>query len=158
MTTEERLEKLEKELTGAKRNSRLLLTAVVAIVAVVFLLGASGDAAQEVVRAKEFQLVDANGQVRARLAFAATEYPDLVLQDQNGKICVSLMLAQNGSSGLSLHGPNGTCAELSVDEGGPSLRLYDQNDAVRAGLLLDESGLPHLAMNDQKGNTIWQAP
>ena len=69
MTTEERLEKLEKDLAGAKhdlakakRRSRLLLVGAVAIVALVFLLGAGNDAVQNVVRAHEFDLVDFNGQ------------------------------------------------------------------------------------------------
>ncbi len=40
MTTEERLEKLEKELARAKRRSRVMLVAAVMTVAAVFLLGA----------------------------------------------------------------------------------------------------------------------
>lgn len=172
MTTEERLEELEKEQARAKRRSRAMLAAAVAmaavaIVAVVLLLGygrrtskvqlstslsgAGRDSVQDVVRAKRFELVDASDTIRAVLGMRKTGRPGLWLRDQNGE--VRACLAMNDSDGtpfLCLYDSTGS-DELKLDtKEPPGLYLYDQqNDRPRVGLSLDDSGRSMLTLRDR---------
>ena len=95
MTTEDRLEKLERELSRANRRNRCLL-AVVGLAVVGLGLawawnkttataqGQGAAAAPKVIRAKEFILQDANGKLRAVLSVEKGE-PGLHLYDEKGK-------------------------------------------------------------------------
>lgn len=82
MTTEQRLENIEKELARAKRLNRLLL-AVVLLAVVAMSAGISRR--EDVVRAKGFIVVDENGKIRATLVMLR-EGPLLGLFDENGKV------------------------------------------------------------------------
>ena len=168
MTTEERLETLEKELAHAKCRSRRLLGQYASVWTVVCLAAgafalvwivagmvnraeAQWGGVPTVIRANAFLLEDKNGKVRARLAVVSgfplvgKDAPSLILADENGE-------------------PR---AWLSVDKDGPALTLYDQNGKTRAVLgagqevflggrtKYSESSL-RLFGADGKG--IWQAP
>jgi hypothetical protein len=129
MTTEERLERLEKELAGAKRRSRVMLVATVMTIAGMFLLCAGGNAVQKSIRAQSFELVDRNGMPRGGLTADTSGEPCLLLLNRNGK----------------------TSASLTAIGGEPRLRLYDQNDTLRALLDVLESGLSGLFLGDRNG-------
>lgn len=171
MTTEERLVKLEKELAGAKRRSRVMLVAAVLSVAAVFLLGAGNDAAQRVVRAGKFELVDSTGKTRAVLAVSPSGQAHLVLKDENGLDRVGMSASASGPSGVHVYGeaghlrarlsvdeadqsglylsdPNGTdCVNLVLPLKGPlGLNLVGRGDSLRASLALDATGRPTLRM------------
>ena len=135
MTTEERLETLEKELALTKRRIRRLLQGVVCLFAAgcVFavLLSTMGSAkaqGEKVIRANKFIVEDQNGKPRVILA-VNRDRPSLTMADQNGK----------------------TRTNLSVETNGPSLEMYDQNEKVRAYLNVDKDGGPGLTLLDQKG-------
>jgi hypothetical protein len=158
MTTEERLERVEKELVKAKRRSRVVLVAAVMAVAVVFLLGAGNGTVQNVIRAGKFELVDASGTVRAALGSDSAGRSALAFgNEKNPRIVLALDSA--GGSALVLCDQNGKGRVLLAlsGSGEPDLELYDQNDTSRVMLGLDTSG-PMLYLCDQNGKIIWRAP
>jgi len=178
MTTDERLETLEKELARAKRRDRRLL-AVVGLAAGVLALAwivlgagcnAQGGKVPTVIRAGRFELVDANGEVRAYLEAAkdgATLFlfsetasatlsvrekqgPELSLLDRSGKGGEGHAMlsagkghaAGKGYSALLLSGGNGeTYATLSANEDGTSLGL-NRGTGVCSVMLSTQKGLP----------------
>ena len=144
MTTDERIENLEKGLATARRLNRWLLAAVGLALGAWILTGSigpttagapGGAAAVKEVRANTFIVEDANGKTRAKLAMVGADGPVLVLADENGKVR----------------------AMLSVDEAGPGLDLRDENGKPRALLGVTKDG-PGLDLLDENGKPIWQAP
>jgi hypothetical protein len=86
MTIEERVEKVEMELARAKRRNHLLLAGV--LLAFVLLAAAmtAGTAGREdIVKVRQFTVVDKNGEVRALLA-VVKDGPWLRLYDENGNV------------------------------------------------------------------------
>ena len=107
MTTEERLEKLERELARAKRRNRHLLAfalmaAGLAVVTAAWIgtpakvSAETGARAPKVVRATGFVLEDADGEVRATLT-AFKEGSALRLFDENTNVRAALGVAKDGS-------------------------------------------------------------
>jgi len=146
MTTEERLEALEKELIRAKRRNRWSLTgaALVFVLGVVLCGKAAGpsqaaaqpaDGTVNEVRASKFTLVDQNGKARARLAMTELG-PALAFLDAQGKLRV----------------------DLTMTELGPVLALRDAQEKARIDLFVTEAGGPALFLNDAQGKPIWSAP
>jgi len=181
MNTEERLANLERELARAKRRNRrlvvfALVAAGVAVVAAAWIgaprkvLAESGAKATNVIRASEFILEDADGNVRASLGISK-DGSGLSLYDENGKTRVALGISKDskGGPGLVLRDENGSFrAALGVAKVGATLDLWDKNGKLRAELgasatvtrdertiIYPESSL-HLFGPDQK--VIWQAP
>ena len=116
MDTEERLEKLERELRAEKRRNRWLLAAVglgVVGVGLAWTLATTTATAQaqgantgpKVIRANKFILEDENGKVLAVLGVIEDE-TGLILIDENGKVRAGLSLFK-GKSGLDLLDENG---------------------------------------------------
>ena len=154
MTTEERLEKLEKELAQLAR------------------------AATEEVIARQFVLVDDKGKTRAVLGMSKTG-PSLALYDENGKFRATLNVTEDGPAlglldekgkpraglavtkdgpQLSLFDENSkNRAWLAMSKNGPGLILLDENDKPRVGLAMLKDG-PKLGLSDEKGKLIWSAP
>jgi hypothetical protein len=112
MTTEERLENLERELAVVKRRNRRLLFGAAICLGMIFawlffsqpgLLGiaqAEGPTtapAQDKVRARSFVVQDENGKVRATLTMNKAG-PGLVLADENGKTRAVLGEGREGCS------------------------------------------------------------
>ena len=168
MTTEERLETLEKELTRAKRRNRRLL-AVVGLAAGAFALvwivpgtdtaravagagtanrvEAQGSGVPAVIHAGQFVLVDASDKRRAALG-VSTIGPALYLFDENGKTRVKLVVATDGPS-LTLLDENGKQrAQLGVFKHRPGLTLLDENGKIRAELGVSKVG-PALNLWDE---------
>ena len=144
MTTDERLEALEKELARAKRRNRRML-AVVGLaaggVALVWIVAGTANRAQAqaggvpaVIRARQFILEDAAGETRAVL-LVAKDGPSLALYDENGQ----------------------GRAALSVLKGEPGLLLFDANGKGRVALAVTKYG-PGLYLRDAAGKTVWSAP
>lgn len=149
MTIEERLEKLEEELSRAKRRNRCLLVALVLCfglsgVAWFFVPRASfaqdpADAPSEVY-AHRFVLVDDNSRHRAELTMGTGNL---------GSSKVSLVLFDEQRKAR---------AELGLDRMGPQLSLSDENGATRASLNSYPGVGAFLSLGDKKGNertTLW---
>lgn len=107
MTTEERLEKLEQELSRAKRRSRWLLGAVLLMAGGLVVPGvlemtafqgrAQGARMAQEMRANKFVLVDENGKLHAELAMYKGS-PILLLWDGNGTPRAALVVSEHGPS------------------------------------------------------------
>ncbi|MCP9468921.1 MAG: hypothetical protein NNA31_02860 [Nitrospira sp.] len=77
------------------------------------------------------ELINGEGQSRARLEILDTGEPRLTMKDKEGRRLVSLSV------------------EALPKKEGPLLAMYDDKDALRAGLNLDEAGRPNLILRDR---------
>ena len=142
MTTEERLAKVEQELSKANRRSCWLLT----IMAMAFIAlgglwafpqgtavaqGNARTATPNVVRATQFILEDKQGKPRIGLGTIMDE-PVLSMIDANGKIRIVIDITKKD---------------------GPRMALLDENEETRALLNLLPKGGALFRLNDTKGNT-----
>ena len=163
MTTDERLERLERAL-GRSRRFNLWLLAAMGLAAGAWLLAGAFHGEQAwaqttkpendssgVIRAKGFVVEDENGKTRAMLDMNK-DVPRLRLFDEKGKPLVSLDASKDGA-GLFLADENGKLrAGLIANKDGPMLKLADQNGTLR--VLLDASkGRPGLSLADKNGKT-----
>ena len=167
MTIEERVEKLEKELSRAKRRNHMLL-AVLLLAVVLLAVGATTPDAtsrRDVIKASKFVVEDGKGKSRAILAMDGNA-PVLSLIDENKKSRASL-----GMSGLILYDKNvKPRAVLGVLGDEPMLTLFDENGSLRADLRMsvlilndkNEESIAFLVASGlalfENGKTIWMAP
>ena len=160
MTTDERIENLEKGLASARRFNRWLLAAVGLALGVWILAGtfgptmaaepAGGTAINEV-RAKRFVVEDENGKVRAVLA-VFKDGPGLTLADESGNPRAMLIMGKGGPA-LTLSDENGKVrAGLNATKETAGLTLADENGKNRAALVVGKNG-PRVGLSDDKGKT-----
>lgn len=164
MTTEERLEMLEQELTNAKRRIRWIIGSVTILVLGCLTIAATpGDS--KIIRANKFVLEDVNGITLADLGllgdkptltfcdmkgeFRSTLSADaLFMSDKNGKLRVSVNIGNDGPK-LALHDESGKVrAEISVNEHGPGFMMFDEIGKKRL-LLSAFKNEPALLMQDE---------
>jgi hypothetical protein len=162
MTTEERLEKLERELTKTKRRNRWLLGGVGLVLGMFALawatIGTAGKAqaqatgpAKKVIHANEFILEDENGKVRVVLS-ARTDGSGLFLYDENSKELVMLAVNKAGP-GLALCDAKGEPrVQLTAEDDGARLILSDEKGLSGAALGVLKNG-PELRLFDDKSKT-----
>lgn len=162
MTTDERLEKLERELSRARTRFRWLVVGAglcFMSVAVIYAYGQyrtgflprATEASKEI-RANNFVLEDANGQPRASLGMDEDGL-ELRLKYGNGNIGAALCL-HDDKMVLSLSDNNGKPrAVLGVTQNVPLLCLYDEKEEPRATLAVTADG-PHLVLRDEKGKPL----
>jgi len=161
MTTEERLEKLERELSWAKGRNRWLLAGVgLCLVSVVVVYGLgrasltahASEGAPKEVRATNFVVEDGEGKPRASLGMDEDGL-ELRLKYGNGNIGAALCL-HDDKMVLSLSDNNGKPrAVLGVTQNVPLLCLYDEKEEPRATLVVLADG-PHLVLRDEKGSPL----
>ncbi len=168
MPTDERLERLERELTLVKRNNQWLLAIVGTVVLILILARTfswTENTAQaqgkgnkpKVVVANEFVLEDEMGRRRAVLE-AHKGRALLAMMDENGKIRISLD-ALNSEPGLSLFGQEfDVRAMFVIQEKEPGLVLWDESNNPRFVLVLDKKLGPMLKIMGEKGKPVWSAP
>ena len=164
MTTDERLEKLERELSRARTRFRWLVVGAglcFISVAVIYAFGqyqttftprATKASTSKEIHANSFVLEDANGKPRASLGM---DEDGLVLRLKyaNGNIGAALCL-HDDKVVLSLSDNNGKPrAVLGLAKNMPMLCLYDEREESRATLAVLADG-PHLVLRDEKGNPL----
>jgi len=159
MTTEERLEILERELARAKRRNYWFMTVLglaVGLFALNWYLRAAEGVAKEV-RANKFILVDAKGKYRAQLAVVDKVGPLLGLYGEDDKPRAMLSVIMDGPA-LTLFDKNSKSGVgLDIIHGAPAVRLYDKDGKARAVLSVTELG-PWLGLYDENEKVIWSAP
>ncbi|MHC4137873.1 MAG: hypothetical protein ACYS0K_23270 [Planctomycetota bacterium] len=132
MTTEQRLERLERE----NRWMRRIGAVGVAVAAAVFLVGQGKEKVPPNLVARSLTLKDKEGTVHAYLA-AGVDGSSLIFVDKAHKMRASLIVGGVRGARLTFH---------------------DRDGKARAGLGTLVSGSPHVTLSDAKGNVIWQAP
>jgi hypothetical protein len=161
MTTDERIEKLEKGLASARRLNRWLLAAVATLAVAVAGMGlamvfcafgispARDCMTVKEVRADRFVVVDENGKERAVLGSGGKWGPSLSLLDENGECRASLNLLGGVPSLTVSDSLRGVTLYVGQDEVG--LTLVDhQKRTDRAQLTLGNAG-PALTLADENG-------
>jgi hypothetical protein len=181
MTTDERLEKLERKLARAKRRNRWVLAAVGLGALAWTVMGAApagGPSPQAVPVGKASPTADKTADPQpGAVVLKVIRANEFIVEDENGKTCATLGASKGG---LLVRDENGKVrAALGVGKEGPGLFLYDANGKLRATLAAskDESGLllrdekgkvrvelwmgkegPALVLNNATGKNIWRAP
>ena len=157
MTTEERLEKLEQELSRVKRRNRWLAIVVGLSIVGMGLAWVLETAAPGVIRANVLVIEDADGNTRFSV-HAEEDGAKLDLYDGSGRRRAELGARSDGG-GLALFDENDKCrAGLSVVSsiggipGMPMLVLADENQNNR--VMLTAVGTPALTMLDEGGNSV----
>jgi len=164
MTTDERLESLERELIRSRRRFRWLIIGAglcVMSVAVIYAFGqyqttftprATKASTGTEIHANSFVLEDAKGQPRASLGM---DEDGLVLRMryENGNIGAALCLHEEKVV-LNFSDNSGKPrAVLGLAKKMPLLCLYDEKEEPRATLALLADG-PHLVLRDENGKPL----
>ena len=125
MTTEERLEKLEKELADMKER----------------------------IRSKSFELVDDKGKLRALLGVSTINNTCVFgLCDKNGKVRIRLTVDESGPELVLYDELDNVRAGLGVDKSKTSLAFGDEQGKLRVTLGIVEKR-PALMLMDENGKT-----
>lgn len=155
MTTEERLEKLEKELMRRRRFNCWLLAGL-GLVIVAWIVGWAlrprtatalpTEAAAREVRARRFIIEDENGKTRAMLG-VFKDGSEMQLSDENGNPRI-VLIASTDETEIQLLKANGkTGAWLNASNRVSLLQLNDENGNYRLGLHVFKDG-PNLDLCD----------
>ena len=154
MTTEERIDALERKLTRTRR----LFAAVVAAGLGVVCMGQANDKVPDVVKAKSFVVADSRGNALIELASSEFEFNN----KKHASAQISILnpntrkpMLTASSSGITLFDANAkTRVMLQSGLGdvlGPYLWLTDKNQKARLELGLAGDGHPTVSLNDSKG-------
>ncbi len=138
MTTEERLEKVERELARAKRRSRWLLAVIILAAGTWIAIAGCEETTTDVAAQTEGQgskIVRANA---------------FILEDRNGRTRAGLEMGKGGP-GMTVYDKEGKgCSWLDTMKDRPVLTMYDWKGTPRAGLGVGRYG-PMLALANEKG-------
>ena len=176
MTTEQRLEKLERELSRATRCNSWLLAAL-AVFLGVWVIGESfgpetaraqpAAAAFKEIRANRIVVEDKKGKVRVDLS-VDKDGPALTLSDDKGNTGVWLNLDKDGPALRLTDDKGNSRVSLNVRKDGTSLALYDEKGQPRAKLGAGSTSSPDgtkttypessLRLFGPKGKMLWSAP
>ena len=185
MTTEQRLERLERENRWIKRIEAVGILAVgIAVVAAVFLLGQGKDVLSDL-KVHSLIITDKNGRARAKLGTWDNKggFPYLALLDSSGVNRLNLSVradvptltlsdgAGTGRAILSTQ-PDGSSVLSLLDKDAAQVMLFVSAQAGEVGfnilgkdskqLRVALGGLPDgrcaLTFLDANGKVIWQAP
>jgi hypothetical protein len=157
MTTDERLQRVERQLARVRFLNRCIVLCIVLSSGVWFVSRTFGpktawaESGAKVIRANKFVLEDKNGKVRGLLG-TSKDAPHLWLHDENGKVRVAVASGTAGSA-LSLFDENGKARmQLDLLAQMPHLQLLNENGkpGVQLSLLAGMSGL---SLHDLNGKT-----
>lgn len=114
------------------------------------------DSVHEVIAAKRFVLLDADGKIRAQLGVLADGGAGLAVYDSDRSPRACLTVGGDGRVSFDLYDKADRPPE-AVGVGG-ELRFADQGMKVRARLDLDADGSVALILLGADGKIIWSAP
>jgi len=144
---------VQQRVARLERERRAWRIGVGAVVAGLFLAGATASPGVDEVRARRIVVVDAQGTERAFLGLGLDGSPELALRDAQGKERAFLTLGTGGSPWLALRDARGKGqAILSVLPGeGPGLALRDAQGKERIALDVLRDRNPRLALLHAQG-------
>jgi len=162
MTNEERLDRLERELSRTKLLNRWLLTGVglcIGVLVVVWAFGTATTTARTagtepiILRANALFIEDENGNERAALFADNAVGPRLLLKAENGQARVVLGITKQGPT-LNLIGEDQKQrVSLFLANDDPMFVLFDKYQRMRVHIGLID-GRPKLAKFDENGKQI----
>src|SRR5262245_59116342 len=111
------------------------------------------EAQFEMVRARGFQVLDADG--RIRIALTAQGMPRLTMYDEAGHHRATLAVLTDGASGLTFFDENGRgrCEFRLWGDGESLLNLNDEADRPRLALRVGRDGSPGVEVFDGAGQS-----
>ncbi len=118
---ESKMDNLLKRLQCMEQDNRslkMLGSLVVIVLSVVLLMGATQRKQSEiieVIRARQFTLVDKGGTARAGMGILPDGTVVIGLIDKKGTLRTGLRLSVNGATGLSVHTGEGKAASLVAE-------------------------------------------
>jgi len=164
MTTEERLEVLEKEVKRVRRHNRWLLGIILFVgtgLSVISLLGMRTAQVPDEIRARRFIVEDENGIKRAELSLSESEDSVwLSLFGRYGAIHLSVSDDPESGVGLELIGP-GLSASLLVGEREGQLYIgstYGDPVSHPSAILWVHEGAARLFLDDERGHVTCVPP
>jgi len=114
----------------------------------------------EVIKAKAFQVVDDDGNLRATLGLDSEGTSHLEFYDAQGGLHAFLILHPSGYVGFGLHDAQGEQRlGFGVNrDGSPQLILYNTRGEPSAVLIAPSDGSAYMALSDAKGEVLFHAP
>jgi hypothetical protein len=117
-------------------------------------------------------LLDQSGRPRSLLALTAEGATGLTLYDRNGRRRSAMGTEPSGAPAVWLYDVEGNGRAVLADAGGkgrlwlrvsadfqlPFLSLHDRDGKQRVAMLLQQGGVPRLALGDAAERVIWKAP
>jgi hypothetical protein len=132
MTTEERIEKLEKDLARLRSQHRWrwAWVFITLVGLVVFMELFEAGKVPRILEASEFVVIDGKGRERAKLGMSDDGCPRLGIYNSEGKPRAMLALI-DPSAGLFLGDENGKFrVAIAMKENAPHLSIMDENDEI----------------------------
>ncbi len=158
MTTEQRVERIEKQLNRYRRLLTLTIGGVAAYVATwilgpQMLLAQPATATSKEIRSLSFVLVDESDKIRAVLGFEESGSVSLKFRDVNGKIRLGISAGEEGS-GLAILDESGKLrVDLAVNKDEPRFAFSDGSSKPRFVIFESSDGSLMLNMFDESETT-----
>jgi len=159
-----RIERVERQNRWLARIIVLLGMAVLLFVA----LAANSEpapqgqdeAAQQVIKAQGFLLVDDEGKTVCKVYGHLGGQRGFYLVGPDGKMKVELVVTKEGIPGMVFYGgeKGGGIGFSTLGNGASDFRFYDLEGNVRLRFGLEADGSPYLRMTDEEGNLVFSAP
>lgn len=158
MTTEERLDKMERALATVRNRNKWLWLGLILVGGGILISGAR-NIQEDVISSRRFHVVDDEGNIRTILGVLPEGGASLVLSDEKGNPRVELEVSDLLGPSLSLYDEReNPRVMLGVDdELGPELALHGEKPKARV-LLGVLKGKPSVEMSDENGKVTWSAP
>ena len=87
---------------------------------------------KRVIRAEEFEVLDAAGHVRLRIGLSNDDAPFFSMLDKDGQVRARFGLSSDGSAGLAIGDDNGKVrATLGLSSDGSASLAFDRNGKIR---------------------------
>ena len=158
MTTEERLENIERALVHMKMRNRWLMSTILLLVVGLVITGvlktavspvqAQSERDPKIIRARQFILVDEKDKIRASLTNDKGGSM-LTMWDEKGVARIKLAVDAKGPW-LVMNDETGILrSQFSVYSGGPALAMFDKEGKCRTAIAVSPVG-PALVMMDNK--------
>jgi hypothetical protein len=123
---------LENRVSRLERTNRLLMSVVILGLGLALASFTNRSAAiQDLVQARQIQLVDADGRIRMELTHDSLG-TRLYIHDEAGAVRVGVAQFAHGGGGVALHGPGGSGAAVLYLKGSGTLSFHDSAGAVTA--------------------------
>lgn len=145
---------LVKRLEGLERDNRRLKGFAVTAIILAAALGAiyATQPVPEVIRARNFEVVDRTGRVRAKMAVQPNGIAFIQVTDELGHARAAMVTSLSGGSTVEILDPKGhQTAGMGDSTLGGSIAVADTQGKTRAVMAVSASGAPSIHLSDAQG-------